>query len=137
MNIHWLERHLGETLVATGVVHLLYSARVNQSVRAAIWRDGLVNTVPDQGERNEALWFTTGGGLMIGAGLLARSHIRRTGTLPPAFGAALLATALANGILQPLSGIWVVAAEGVLALRIAATRPIRAASPRAAARAAA
>lgn len=123
MNIHWLERHLGETLVVTGVVHLLCSARVNQSVLAAIWRDGLVNTVPDQGERNEALWFTTGGGLMIGAGLLARTHLRRTGTLPPAFGVTLLATALANGILQPASGIWVVAAEALLAIRIATQRP--------------
>lgn len=121
--MHWLERHLGEALVATGVIHLIDSAAEHRSVITRVWRDGFINSVPARGERNEALWFTTGGGLMIGAGLLARSHLRRTGTLPPAFGVTLLATALANGILQPASGIWVVAAEALVAIRIATQRP--------------
>jgi hypothetical protein len=121
--MNWLEQHLGEALVATGVIHVLYSAAEHRSVLAHVWRAGLVNSVPARGERNEALWFTTGGGLMIGAGLLARSHLRRTGTLPPAFGATLLATALANGVLQPASGIWAVAAESIVALRLTTRRP--------------
>ena len=115
--MNWLQKHLGEALVATGAVHILYGVAVHRAQFADLWRDGLVNTVPGRGERNEALWFTSGGGLMIGAGLLARGHLRQTGFLPPAFGTALLATAVVNGVLQPASGIWLVAVEGLIALR--------------------
>ena len=120
--MNWLERHLGEAIVATGAVHIVYGLAVHRPQVAAAWSDGLLNAAPGRGERNEALWFVTGGGLMIGAGLLARSHRDETGDLPASFGGALLATALVNGALQPASGIWLVAAEGALALRLAARR---------------
>jgi len=113
----WFEKHLGETLVATGVVHIIYCVATFRPEFAGIWRDGLINTVPDRGERNEALWTTTNGAFMIAAGLLARGHLRRTGVLPPAFGASLLATALAAGTLQPNSGAWLIGVQSLLALR--------------------
>ena len=123
--MHWLERRLGERLIAIGVVHTLFGLTVyDRSLPRELWRGGLLNSVGANGPRAEWLWFTTGGGLMIGTGLLARSHLRRTGTLPAAFGAGLLATALANGALQPHSGIWLVVAESIIALRLARRRPI-------------
>jgi hypothetical protein len=113
----WLQKNVGEALIVTGVVHIVYSVAVNRSLLAGVWRDGLVDTVPDRGERNEALWFTTNGAFLIAAGLLARDQLRRTGALPPAFGVSLLSTGLAAGALQPNSGAWLIAVEGLLALR--------------------
>ncbi|MBA2277467.1 MAG: hypothetical protein H0W06_06845 [Chloroflexia bacterium] len=123
--MNWLERHLGVALVGAGIIHTLFGLTMyDRSVPVALWRDGLLNSVGPSGKRSEWLWFTTAGGLLIGTGLLARRHFRRTGTLPAAFGASLLATALDDGVLQPASGVWLVAAEGFVALRIAARRPI-------------
>ena len=126
MKTNWLERHLGETIVTTGVIHSLTGIVGGRPVIADLWRDGVVNSVGTNGKREAWLWFATTGGILVGAGLLADSHLRRTGTLPPSFGATLLATALANGMLQPVSGAWLVAAEGLLALKIGSQRPIAA-----------
>lgn len=118
--MHWLKQHVGELLIGTGMIHTIYSAATQRPIIAGLWRDGLVNSVHDDDhERFGWLWFTTTGFIFISSGMLARSHIRQTGTLPVSFGATLLAASLFNAALAPRSGTWLVAVETAIALAVA------------------
>lgn len=120
-SMHWLKQHVGELILGTGVVHIVYGVVTSRPLAAALWRDGVVNSVDENDhERFGWLWFTTAGFGLISSGLLARSHIRRTGTLPVSFGASLLGMSLFNIALEPETGTWVVAAEAIVALAVAA-----------------
>lgn len=119
--MNWLKQHVGELIVATGVIHTIYSVATQRPVIGDLWRDGLVNSVHDDDPQQIGwLWFTTTGFAWISGGLLARSHIRHTGTLPGSFGASLLAASHFNAALAPKTGTWLVVAEAVIALAVAA-----------------
>ena len=112
---------IGELQMTTGALHLALGVAKYRHTLAAIAHDGVVGVTQGDRDRETAIWFLTSGAGFLLAGQLARWAQRRTGTLPVAYGAGLLALGLAGGALMPRSGFWVVAANGLLALAASRT----------------
>lgn len=118
-----VRNYLGEAIIGVGAVHTLAagSAYVDQ------WKDmrdgGLWGTVETAGTglNGEALWFAAAGLSYLFTGVLARSHIRATGTLPMSFAAGTTALAVALCVAMPASGAWMALACGVWSILVAAS----------------
>lgn len=67
----------------------------------------------------EAYWYVASGSLMIGIGLLTRAQLRATGTLPASFGWLMLISATFLSLMMPVTGMWAVAAQSVIAILLA------------------
>lgn len=108
-------------ITATAVIHLLYGLVVPNMAKSlrGIARDGLVNTVDGNPERESWLWFMLTGVTWLGLGEVVRWSVRETGRIPARLGAWLLAVAVPLIVASPASGGWLVAAIGAFALRAA------------------
>lgn len=115
-----IRTYLGEALVAVGVVHTAAAVGEFRQKLGGIVDDRLWATVDvaASGLRGEALWFTVSGGMLIVTGLLVRSHLRTTGTLPMAFSAGLAILGAALTVAMPDSGAWMALAGGVCAVMV-------------------
>ena len=78
-------------------------------------RDGVIDTVEDEPEREAALWFLMCGVSLVLMGSLARRTKRQTGTLPSMVGPALLGIGTAGVTLMPRSGFWAVFVAAIVA----------------------
>lgn len=114
--------YLGEGLAGVGLIHCLAAVTTYRDEFKAILNDGILGSVEIAGTglRGEAFWFTVSGGSLIVTGLIVRSHLRATGTLPMTFSVALTTLATSIVVAMPASGAWMALAGGVLALMISA-----------------
>ena len=115
-------RRLGEAVIATGVPHNLLGGYLYRRQLAGMARDGLLNSASDarlgtvDGERRHtAFWFLMGGLAFITMG----ASIRRSATtgvqLAPALGPGMAAMGAVGAASMPVSGFWLLLAEGVTA----------------------
>lgn len=110
----------GSWLQLVGVVHALYGAVKHRHVLTAMTREGLVATVPDDGERATALWFLLLAPVcwVAGRGLASVEVSGDTATLRQA-GSVLAITGLVGAVVHPRSPLSTVAAIGVASVLLA------------------
>lgn len=101
-----MRRHAGSILIVVGLIHVLLFSVLHRHRYAAIIRDGIVNTVDGDVEREAAFWTMAFGLLLLMVGSLMRSIQTRGGRLPTFPGWAMLGMGLAGGILMPASPFW-------------------------------
>jgi hypothetical protein len=116
----WFRRHLGDTIIATGVAHLALAPVFYRDALGDLVREGLVGTLTDttRYQHLEAYWYVASGPLMIATGVLARAHLRATGSLPASFGWLLAVSMAFLSLMMPATGMWAVAAQGVVAIML-------------------
>jgi hypothetical protein len=116
--LRWFRRHLGDTIIATGVIHLAASPIFYRDALTDLVREGLIGTLTDMTryQHLEAYWYVASGSLIIGIGLLTRAQLRATGTLPPSFGWLMLISTTFLSLMMPVTGMWAVVAQSVIAI---------------------
>ncbi len=116
-----LTKWVPRLITGTAIIHLAYGLLVPSMVKSLgeIASDGFVNTVEGHPERESWLWFMLSGVGWLALGELARWTVRETGRIPARLGGWLLATAVPLIVAMPVSGGWLVAAIGAIALRAA------------------
>jgi hypothetical protein len=101
-----------------GIAHLAVGAVIYRDALLEIARDGVVDSVPDRGDRATAFWFVIGAPLLWLGGRLMRSA-EASGDLGAqrTAGAALAVTGAVGAAAAPTSGFWALLATGVAAVR--------------------
>ncbi|HYH11423.1 MAG TPA: DUF6463 family protein [Thermomicrobiales bacterium] len=120
-----VKNYVGEAIVAVGVLHTLSAVVDCREQWRAMREDGWWGSVEvaGAGQEGEALWFAVAGLSYLFTGLLVRSHLRATGTLPLSFAAGMTVVALGLSIALPASGAWMALACGVWSVLVAAAGP--------------
>lgn len=115
-----VRNYLGEGLVAVGAIHSAAAIIEFRSEFAGIVDDRFWATVEVAGSglRGEALWFTVSGAMLIVTGLLVRSNLRATGSLPMSFSIGFTLVGAAITIAMPDSGAWMALVGGALAVMV-------------------
>ena len=107
----WWLQFLGMAHGAVGVV--LYRQPLGE-----IARDGVVNSVPDFGNRATAFWFVSvAPTLWLGGRLLRSAESLGDVAAERSAGGVLTVTGLVGSAAMPVSGFWGVAAVGIASLR--------------------
>ena len=97
---------IGKYIAGVGIVHSVFGLVVFRSTFAELIRDGLVNTVNGQPEREFAFWFVAIGLFWVLLGALIDQYERGGHSLPGFLGWALGALTLTGALMMPLSGWW-------------------------------
>lgn len=105
----------GGALAIIGILHATIGIVEHRRVIQEMVRDGVIDAVGDDPEREAAFWFLTCGVSLVLMGLLARWARRQTGALPAFVGPALLGIATAGVTFMPRSGFWAVFLAAILA----------------------
>ncbi len=118
-----VRNYLGEAMIGVGALHTWAAWSSYVQEWAAIRRGGYWATVDIAGKdlNGEALWFAAAGLSYLCTGVLVRSHIRATGTLPMGFALGTTAIALALCVAMPRSGAWLALACGVWSMLVASS----------------
>jgi len=105
----------GRLLIATGVLHLLVGAIEGRDPLGQILADGWVAAVGlDDPSRVAIFWFQFGGIFMLLYGLALHDLERATGRPPGRHhGWLLIVVSLLGGLATPVSGFWLVLAQGM------------------------
>jgi hypothetical protein len=115
-------KRLGNAVIATGVGHNLIGSYLYRRQLVDMARDGLINSASDArlgtvaGERRHtAFWFLLAGFCFMTLG----ASIRRTSAtgerIAPALGPGMTAMGAVGAAMMPVSGFWLLLAEGVTA----------------------
>ena len=97
---------IGKYVAGVGTVHTVSGLVGLRDTFADLIRDGLVNTVNGQPEREFAFWFVAIGLFWVVLGALIDHDERRGQPLPGFLGWALGALTLVAVAIMPLSGWW-------------------------------
>lgn len=97
---------IGKAIIFIGIVHSVFGFVVFRSTLAELVREGLVNTVNGQPDREFAFWFVFFGFMAIIAGALTDWCERNFRRLPGFLGWSLLAMTVALVTIMPISGAW-------------------------------
>jgi hypothetical protein len=107
---------VGDVITATGVLHVGLGAVTFAGPLGDMVSEGLINSMGGLADRQAALWYFVAGGFLLTAGLTTRWVRRRTGVAPLPLGWGLVLMAVLGAAVAPVSGFWLVLAEGVLLL---------------------
>lgn len=107
---------VGDAITATGVLHVGLGAVTFAGPLADMVDDGLVDSMGAFADQQAALWYFVGGGFLLTAGVTTRWIRRRTGVAPLPLGWGLVVIAVLGAAVAPVSGFWLVLAEGILLL---------------------
>ena len=112
----WLPRPTaGDALTVVGALHTSIGlAKYHKGLREMV-RDGVIDTVEGDPEREAAVWFLTCGASLILMGRLARWTQRQTGTLPSFVGPMLFGIGAVGASFMPRSGFWALFLAAILA----------------------
>lgn len=107
----------GPWLLAVAALHTAYAAAAFPEPLAALWRDGLVDSVGSDPLRGAVTWFVLFGAVLalLGLGVLQLERTRTT--VPRTLGVGLLALALLGIALMPASGFWLALPPALALLR--------------------
>ncbi|HEX5850777.1 MAG TPA: DUF6463 family protein [Rubrobacter sp.] len=105
----------GAALVVIGILHTSIGLLEYRAVLREMVRDGMIDTVEGDAEREAAFWFLTCGVSLVSMGWSFRWARQQTGTLPSFVGPALLGIATAGVTLMPRSGFWADFVPAILA----------------------
>ena len=111
-----MKRAVGPFLMLLGIVHLLLFAVLHARRWAAIARDGVVDAVDGDDEREAAFWTMGFGLLLLLVGDLFRHLQTRQGAAPDSSGWIMLVLGLGGGVLMPVSPFWLFVPLGLLLL---------------------
>lgn len=109
-------------IVVGGGVHVLLFAVLYAERYAGMVRDGLVDTVDGDDQREAAFWTMGFGLLLLAVGSLLHAVQSRLGALPALPGWIFLVLGLGGGVLMPFSPFWLGVPVGLSILR--APRPV-------------
>lgn len=112
-----MRRWIGRSIVGIGVVHSLFGLVFQRETLAELLREGLVNTVHGEAEREFAFWFIFFGLLAMILGALIDWCEGRGHGLPRFLGWSLLALTLLCVIVMPISGGWLLFPPAIAAVR--------------------
>ena len=116
-SLRWLPR----LIVGIAALHIALGLAFETPLRD-IADAGVVDTIDGYAERESAFWYLVAGVFLLALGELARWVVRETGRVPARLGYWLIGIGVAAIVLMPVSGFWLIAALGALALR-ASRRP--------------
>ncbi|MEO3757383.1 DUF6463 family protein [Mycobacterium sp. B14F4] len=115
-------RRLGDAVITTGVLHNLLGGYLYRRQLAGMARDGLLNSASDarlgtvDGERRHAaFWFLMGGLAFITLGASIRRSATTGEPIAPAVGPGMTVMGALGAALMPVSGFWLLLAEGLAA----------------------
>lgn len=105
----------GTALTIVGILHTSIGLAEHREVLRDVVRDGVIDTVEGDAEREAAFWFITCGVAIVLMGWSLRWARLQTGTLPRFVGPALLGIGTVGVTLMPRSGFWAVLVAAILA----------------------
>jgi len=116
-----MNRLIGRALIATGIGHTVVGLVLFREPLAAIWRDGVANTIRDgQYDREAAFWFLLFSPLCVLLGqLVDHATARRDRWLLALVGWNVLAIGAVGALMMPVSGFWILLVLAPLVLRVA------------------
>jgi hypothetical protein len=113
-----MTRWCGWFLIATGIGHAAVGLVLFRHPVADVLREGIVNTVRGQYDREAAFWFLLFSPVCAALGhLVNRAVARGDGEMLRFMGGALLGIGVVGVLLMPVSGFWIVCAIAALMLR--------------------
>lgn len=125
-------RRLGEAVIATGALHNLLGGYLYRRQLKHMVRAGLLNSVSDAGlgtvdgeRRQTAFWFLMGGLVFITVGASIRRSATADEPIAPALGPGMTAMGALGAAVMPVSGFWLLLAEGLTATYLRRRRTSR------------
>ncbi len=109
-------RWVGVAVVAIGIIHVLFGVVVFRGTLVEILRDGIVNTVNGQLDRELTFWFIIFGLLTILLGALIDWCETSAPKLPQFLGWSLLGLTGICVLFMPLSGGWLLLVPAIGAI---------------------
>lgn len=110
-------KHSGNLLTATGVLHIIVMLFLHGSTYAAMFRDGLWDTVGEDFSRDDAVWtFMVGIALIMWGETLQRYQNKTSQPAPVFIGYGMLAFSIVGCIVMPVSGFWLFIPQALIIL---------------------
>jgi len=107
----------GTFLFATGVIHNAIGFVLGWPILISIGKEGFINAVGSDMDRNAFFWFLFSGFLMMLSGKVMQDYIRQYQMPVPAYvGYYLLLLSVFGCLLMPASGIWLVLIQAFIIL---------------------
>lgn len=104
-----LWKYSGIFMILTAIIHNIVGFVMGWSVLQDIVKDGFVNTVNEQMDRNAIFWFLFSGFIMLLVGMMMQNMIRENQKPVPNYIAYyLLVISVIGCIMMPASGFWIV-----------------------------
>ena len=116
MTWSFARRWVGMAVVAIGIIHVLFGVVVFRGTLVEILRDGIVNTVNGQPDRELSFWFIIFGILTILLGALIDWCEANAPMLPRFLGWSLLGLTGICVLIMPLSGGWLLVVPSIGAI---------------------
>lgn len=113
-----MTRFCGWFLIATGIRHAAVGLVLFRQPIADIVREGVLNTVRGQVDREAAFWFLLFSPVCVALGQLVNRAVEHgDAPLLRSLGVALLVISVVGIAFMPVSGFWIVLAIAALMLR--------------------
>ena len=110
-------KYSGIFLIATGILHSVVGIIVMGNDLWAILKDGLVNAVGDDVDRNLAFWFLICGIFIIFFGQVLHHYIKKEQKPAPLFvGYWFLGLSVIGCIIAPATGFWLFIPQALIIL---------------------
>ena len=116
-------KRLGDAVIATGLLHNLLGGYLYRRQLAQMARDGVLNAASDarlgtvDGERRHtAFWFLMGGLAFVTMGASIRRSAATRAPIAPALGPGMALMGATGAAVMPVSGFWLLLAEGLAAI---------------------
>lgn len=108
-------KYAGHFLIATGIIHNAIGFIMGWPTLTSIARDGFVNTINTEMDRNAIFWFLFTGFLLMIMGGLYQDRIKESNQpLPAKQGYYLLILSVIGAIMMPVSGFWIVIPQALI-----------------------
>jgi len=110
-------KYSGILLIATGILHSVVGIIAMSNDLWAILKDGLLNAVGADVDRNLALWFLVCGIFIIILGQVLHHYIKKEQKPAPKFlGYWLLGVPIIGCIIAPVTGFWLFIPQALIIL---------------------
>jgi len=110
-------KYSGIFLIATGILHSVVGIMLMYNDLWSILKDGLLNAVGDDVDRNLALWFLICGIFIIILGQILHYYIKKEQKpAPPFLGYWLLGLSVIGCIIAPATGFWLFIPQALIIL---------------------
>ncbi len=101
-----MKRWIGRSIMAIGLLHTVFGLITFRHTLTVLLREGMINTVNGQPEREMAFWFICCGLFMLVFGALIDYCESKGVRLPLVVGWGLLTISIIGVTLMPVSGFW-------------------------------
>jgi hypothetical protein len=112
-----VKRWIGRSIVAIGLLHTVFGLIAFRDILAVWLREGIMNTVNGQPDREMAFWFIFCGFFMLIFGALIDCCESKGVELPLVLGWGLLTISLIGVMFMPVSGFWLFIIPSIGAIR--------------------